>query len=649
MIKFTDVSLLTFAKLRSHKVRTGLTVFVASLLFGVLIAASLITTGALRSIDAFRQDGLTGRYIVSVFGAPEDSTVTMRLLRDPVLIADAKKQYETLIEQKKAEAKRLGLEYNQASDQPPYSIGSDGKERLAINDPNGIIQKLLEDKFSGVAAFDDEKLRATAKQYGAIDLYSAKEYSIAQGSSLKVLEDGKEIFYDQNDMEATDANYRTPVISDTQMTLTPPEIIEPFLFEDNAGWRPSDGSIPVVLPQNSIEQLLGLKRLPKDASPGEKTDRLRVLKKEASSLAFRACYRNAASNELIQRTIQQQNEIRVSKSKKEYKSPSVIYALPNPTTCQNASIASDTRTESEKLQDANQELFDAMFATKQEPNSYFIPFKVVGVSSTIDSQNTPPGQEENAQSLDDILNDLLSTNGIGQAIPADLYSGLSDTDKHPELFTYTPRYLFGNEDNLLRYVEFSKASDAKKFIDEQSCKVDYDNTCKPAGRPYLATLSFSNSAAIDDLRTKAMQWFNYAMIGVIVMSAIVMSIAIGRAIADGRRETAIFRAIGFKRIDIAQVYVLYATILSLYVAVLALLIGFAGAYIVNEKYAPALTARAQYDFNDLAMSKSVDLIGLNKEQLTVIIIACLVTGLLAAILPLLRNLGRNPIRDMREE
>lgn len=649
MITLIDVSLLTFAKLRSHKIRTGLTVFIASLLFGVLVAASLITTGALRSVDAFRQDGLTGRYIVNVYNAPENSTITRQLLRDPVLIAKAKKQYEALVEMKTAEAKRLGLDYTQASDQPPYSIASDGEEMLSVNDSNGIVQQLLEDKFSNTPAFDDAKLEAVAKQYGAINLFNAADYAIAQGSTLQVLQDDKEVFYDQTDQALVDANYQTPVVDGAQMTMTPSEIVDPFLLENDADWKPSDGSIPIVLPQNAIEQLLGLKRLSKTASAKEKTDRLELLNEKADALGFRACYRNAASNDLIQQTIQQQKEIRLNKGKKDYVAPAVIYALPDPSACNNASVVSDARTNSEKQQDANQAIFDAEFGIEQEPDSYFISFKVVGISPADMSQNTSSLQQANAQSLSDIVNNLLSTNGISQAVPGELYDALDDKDKHPELFTYTPHYLFGNEDNMRRYVEFANAGDAQKFINEQSCTMDYDNTCKPTGRPYQATFSFSNSAAIDDIRTKATSWFNYAMIGVIVISAIIMSIAIGRAIADGRHETAIFRAIGFKRVDIAQVYVLYAAILSLYVAVLALLIGFTAAYIVNEKYAPALTARAQYDFNDLAMSKSVDLIGLYMEQVAVIIIACLATGLLASVLPLLRNLGRNPIRDMREE
>ena len=103
MIRLADTILLAYTKLRAHKVRTIITVLLASLLFGTLVAASLIMTGALKSIASFREDGLTSRYIVGV--APViDTNAAAQLRRDPALIAEAKKRYEKLVTEKTAEA-----------------------------------------------------------------------------------------------------------------------------------------------------------------------------------------------------------------------------------------------------------------------------------------------------------------------------------------------------------------------------------------------------------------------------------------------------------------------------------------------------------------------------------------------------------------
>lgn len=83
------------------------------------------------------------------------------------------------------------------------------------------------------------------------------------------------------------------------------------------------------------------------------------------------------------------------------------------------------------------------------------------------------------------------------------------------------------------------------------------------------------------------------MIGVVLLAAVIMWITVGRAIADGRHETATFRAIGFKRGDIATVYILYTVILFILVAIFAAGIGYLGAYIANRQLAPLLTTQAQ--------------------------------------------------------
>jgi ABC-type antimicrobial peptide transport system permease subunit len=128
-----------------------------------------------------------------------------------------------------------------------------------------------------------------------------------------------------------------------------------------------------------------------------------------------------------------------------------------------------------------------------------------------------------------------------------------------------------------------------------------------------------------------------------------MWLTIGRTITDGRHETAVFRAIGFKRIDISLVYIIYTVMLSIFVAILAGLIGLVGAYFVDTIYSPQLTAQAQYAFGGLDLSKEFSLIGFNAEQLCIIIAACLLTGALSMIIPLIRNVRRSPIRDMRDD
>lgn len=648
MIKLSDTTLLAFTKLRTRKIRTIITILLASLLFGVLVAASLVMTGVFRSVEAFREDGLTSRYIVSVFNAPGDPLALQKLLRDPKLIAQAKDRYEKLVDEKKAEATKLGITYNQASDQPPYSISTDGTERLSINDQNGIVHDILKEKFSGDPAFDDKKLESVAKEYGAIKTFTEEGYYIARGSSLITFKDGKEVFYDQSDEAETNANYTTPLIDPTRMTVTPPEIADSFLLPNNAGWQPDGKSLPIILPQNIVEQVLGLEKLPATASASEKLDRLKTVRDKAKDLSFQACYRNAESQARIQSAIQQKKEIAANKDKNDYEEPKIIEVLPDPTKCEDVTYPSNTSSD-DSAKD-KQAIFDQRFGKDATPVSYFVSFKVVGVSPAEAGVQRPDQQsDDQIRSLEDVVSNLLKTSSIGQAIPKTLYDQLPDKTKYANLFTYTPTYLFGNEDNKHRFVEFASASDAAKFIDEQSCTMSYDNTCQPLGRPYQASLAFSNSSALDDIQNTVKQWFTYAMLGVIVLAAAIMWITIGRTVADGRHETAVFRAIGFKRIDITMVYALYTVILSVMVAAFATSVGWVGASILNQRFSSDLTAQAQYGFGGLDMTKEISLIGVDQEQLLILLVACIATGILSSIVPLLLNVRRSPIRDMREE
>ena len=278
-----------------------------------------------------------------------------------------------------------------------------------------------------------------------------------------------------------------------------------------------------------------------------------------------------------------------------------------------------------------------------------VTFKVVGMSPG-SSEVLNPEQEkqrEKSRTASDIVNDMLRVEGIGQAIPLAPYNIMPNKEYYADIFTYEPAYLLGNEDNKRRFVEFVNAADAQKFINEQGCTVQYDNTCKPAGNPYQAALAFSNSAALDDTQRLIQQWLFYVMVCVMILATVIMWIAIGRTVVDGRHETAVFRAIGFKRGDIVLIYTLYTVMLSLLVVVFAVSMGLVAALILNNHIAPTLTVEAQYGFGMLSGGASMNLIEVNSQQIGIILAACFAVGLLSAIPPLVRNVHRSPIRDMR--
>ena len=158
----------------------------------------------------------------------------------------------------------------------------------------------------------------------------------------------------------------------------------------------------------------------------------------------------------------------------------------------------------------------------------------------------------------------------------------------------------------------------------------------------------SNSIGLDDAR-KVTNTVLLWVIGVVgLLAAIIAGLTIGRTIADGRRETAVFRAIGFKRIDISQIYTTYTLMLCLRIVVFALMIGFGAALLVNHFHWLDTTSEARLALNLHSDNVEFSYIGLTPKLLYAII-AVMLAGLLGMLVPLARNIRRNPIADMRDE
>ena len=116
-----------------------------------------------------------------------------------------------------------------------------------------------------------------------------------------------------------------------------------------------------------------------------------------------------------------------------------------------------------------------------------------------------------------------------------------------------------------------------------------------------------------------------------------------------RRETAVFRAIGAKRSDIASVYVLYSLWVAARIALFAAGLGLLIAGIVHVLYAKSATQSAQLAYAVFTPEPKFSFLGFGSPVLWWILIGIVAMSLVAITPPLLRNIRRNPIKDMRDE
>ena len=67
MIRFRDGLTLARTKLKTHKIRTGISLAVGSILFGLLVAVMIISQGVVDSVDRFSKEGLNNRTVLNIY------------------------------------------------------------------------------------------------------------------------------------------------------------------------------------------------------------------------------------------------------------------------------------------------------------------------------------------------------------------------------------------------------------------------------------------------------------------------------------------------------------------------------------------------------------------------------------------------------
>ncbi len=641
MIRLSDAFTLSVTKLKTRRVRLVVTTIVSGLFFVVLAFASSVFNGTIASIEEFSADGFGSRYITRVEGISGPNDYLM--YEDKDLIARAKVIDAELIARKKAVAKELGLTYEPSLEQVSVMpSGPNGNEGL-VDTPQ--IQELMQEAraeqskgfFTAIEKAKQE-YDVTA-QYQSIALSNFGQFGAATSlPTMVVIKDNKE-------KPASDSNQfmygSTGIASLTSgLSLMSDPVLEAFLLPEQSFEAGDSGSIPIVAPYTAAEEILGLGKLPSSASSKTRLERLKEVRIDVSGKTFEICLRNQASLERQQTAEQQQLELETNKNKKGYIKPELIYAK-SETVCLDVVIQRDIRTAATKKEAAKQEEFDRRFG-KQDAMQRIVTFKIVGVVAD------PP--DFGGFSIKSLIGSLLTSNlGTGWFMP------LSTKEKLPEYAS-----IYADTDKIVNYsngiyLELSNPDEAKRFAKEKTCSFDFFSGadpsvyCEQQGTPFYLSSFGSNSVALNDAKTGFQTFYFRAAMVIALISAVIMMGTVGKVIADSRRETAVFRAIGAKRIDIAQIYILYSFMLGVIVAVFSVGTGYLLANILNARSADGLTIDALIAYNSSNLDRTFSIVGFNGKELIGLVGIIILAGLVSAVGPLVSNLKRNPIRDMRDE
>lgn len=632
MIKISDVNRLVFAKFHGHKVRTIFTTLVLGLILGGLVAVSIVTTGVINTVKEYNDKSLSGRYFVSIdrYNTTKEVSNNFRQGMSGDLLFEAKNRFNELVAQKKAYAKELGIEYGEENDTEKPYYDMNGIEVFDFyNSSNKIVGDILIDNFyqKNVDTYDyTELLIEKAKEHGAVQTLEVTLDSIDNDWTGIAWKDGIEKF------EKSD-NEDGYMVSQFYFRVDG-DLLSDFVFKNHT-WTPENGTIPVVLSQDLVEDLLGIDDEHKydESELDELMKQYAEIRDRAVGLKYTMCYRNATSNMLIAQVGQQKKEEEYYNKKGiKYTAPSLEYTYPDPKTCGEPILVKDNRSWYEKKLDEKQRLFDERFGLYAAPESYNIEFEVVGMI---------PSRKMNLNtSMFGVFVDLVSSELESQYIVGDLLGQktLSESEEYDRKMRIAS---MGTDLNKNTSFEFKSAEDANSFIDDVMS--NFDN--EPPFR--LGFSSMNKSVAIDDIKNFVDRIIFIAIIVFAVIEVIVIWLSVGRTIADSRKETAIMRALGFKRMEICQVYVLFTFVQLLFVVLFAAAVATICIIVVSNMFGVDFANFIKYVFY-ITDDVRVSFIGVDMMQIGVI--SCgLLAGFIGIILPLIRNVRRNPVSDLCAE
>ena len=634
MLRILDASKLALTKLRTRKIRLTVTIIVAGLLFGVVVFGLTVLRASMTSIGRFSRDTMSTRYLLAYSNHNKDQSElfynTPQDAKDRILALH--KQH---IADKKAAAKALGVEYDEKSEEEPImKINQDDSGSLNRN--SWAVKTFLRQYTDEKNPLKPERIDAAAKRFGSSVTYRIQNVGGRDGS-LDVMIGGREDF--QRNKEAVPEQLNEFVSAAGYQEILDESLLNYYFLPHRA--HAASNEIPVFISYNDAAALLGKKPLPTTAQPRQHIERIRELRNEAGNITIQVCYRNNASSHLIQQALDQQRTA-ANKPKNEFDvKPSIEYALPAADSCGGAIVKKDNRSASEKMADEKLQKFNQQFSTENITSQQAkLTYRVVGLLP-----DTAYGDDLKSK-LAGALNANMPSRWI---IPKQTFEAGAAKTYLPNILTTERQELSGGLSDTTIY-EFIDAEHARAFYhatmcngqpkDKDLCVDGVSNFTRPFG---------SNSLVIEELQQQLTPILWYSLLGVIGVAAFILMLTISRTVADSRKESAIFRALGATRLDIAQIYVMYTLLLAGLIALFAIAAGLIGAGAIDVLYSADFSTAARYIIMPRDLNTTFQLSTFDPLIIALAAVSVVAAALIGSILPLVRNTRRNPMKDMRDE
>ncbi len=645
MIRFFDAIVLAHTKLRTHKVRTGIAIGVAGILFGLILSVIFVAQGIFDSIERFGKEGLSGRSIVTVMRFDPPTSAYDNLTNEK-FVAEVEVEHAQMVALKTAAAKKYQVYYEPKEDDPsPITIDKETKKRVVDGERigNPAVQKVIDVWREREAKPFDIK-GFLAPYSSAKILQGNTRVQDDKGVTPTYMKDGKE---PELNAEAADNQQYMNEVNAVSLVTVNQSMTDPFINKGDK-FDGAKGEVPVILPFKAAEKLLKLKPLTGEATTQERYDRLQDVRSRVGEVTADFCYRNAASEQLLTTAVYQRNEKKRKAGSADYKAPNLEYAVPADDSCGAVAIAKDTRNAAEKRAMENRTAFEKEIGTYiGEPEQHKVTLRAVGISGDAPGAMNSFGVASLVQSL---LGSWLSYDSW--VVPAGLLGKVPESARPAVIFkdtkTETTNALPGRLSFMEEYtVEFGNVEEARALVKKSGGMFGGSNDLSD-GKVSVMPIG-SSSLVIDEVKGMFEKILLWALLIVGGVAVIILGSIIGRTVSEGRRESAIFRAIGARRADIGSIYGTYAFLLSVRVMLFALALGVILAVVVELWVGGEATIAAQYAYAAMETTKQFHFFGINSVFIPIVLVSILVFGMIASIIPVVASARRNPIRDMRDD
>ncbi len=688
MINLTDSFVLAKTKFRTHKVRLILSILTSSVMFSAILFGIIFYQGAVAdTIKIFSDTGLSGRSILSVNKLVKSDLIYQKIVKGDIRYQQITQMLNQKLDQAEKIAKQIDFPFDRQAYRNQINPFKEDKKVYYIDssDNNVIIQQFFDQQAAEYEANQGQKLELltqNVKKHQAKLHTGYKLYNQNQIIDFDLKTDSYQYQLDNEDKLDQEVEKNIPLDEKTKQilqptfnnfTVLPEKLNKSFLIKHN--WKPENNTIPVILPLNLVERLLKIEPLKNNTDKETLIEHSKKIVKKAENFKFKQCvYNQKASHNLRLALSYQaaQKQDQANKNKANYYNLTddfeLIYQLPDAKSCAVPQLITDRRSNDAKQLAAKRELFNSKVSDNiiEPAKATKIQFELVGI---LPINHSDTGQKTSLATA--ILDLIIAKPNIRAVIPEQLFQQMPNQNQLIEkLNDYQANYFKDSHqkltsfhqsigDNLVEqlvFVELKNGQAAQKFSQKFSCELGYfdqNQNIINQNCPDYKSFRFSSFA---NNQIEIYQFTNFLWNVVKVFGLIVAGIAvlitfgvISRLLADNRKETAVFRAIGFRRIDISLIYISYTLMICSLIIISSTVIALSIGWIVNTLHQDDFTIQALYLFNSNNFDIKASFIGWNWPIIGLIYSLIVASGLVSLIIPLLLSIKRNPINDMRSE